>query len=161
MVYWFSKQGFGQSDGIEYSKDLVVCAKSNMNILKKECSIINVDATEYQGYSDYNYFYFANPFGKETMRLVIRKIEESYRENPRKMVIIYYNPLCHKEIIESGFFRLEYSNENNIYRKITGRVVNVYSNFERITERQQPAGEKSDEEKYLRLFGRKSERGAE
>ncbi len=128
MVYYFSKKGFGRSDGIEFSKELVSCARNNMKILKKKCSIINADAVKFCNYSSYNYFYLFNPFGKETMSLVIHKIEESYKDNPRKIIIIYHNPLCHIQIIESGFFHLKYSDNNNIYRKITGRVCNIYEN---------------------------------
>ena len=127
MVYWFSKMGFGKSDGLEYSKELVRCAEKNMKILKRDCKIIHADAALFDGYSNYNYYYFANPFGKETMRSVIDKIEESYNKKPRKIIIIYHNPLCHNTIIESGFFHLVCSNKN-LYRKITGRVENVYSN---------------------------------
>ena len=127
MVFFFHKLGFGKSDGIDFSKKLVDCARYNMKILKTECSIINADAIDFCGYANYNYFYLGNPFGKQTMHLVMDKIEESFRKKPRKITIIYYNPLCHEEIVESGFFHMVYSDEN-FYRRVTGRIINIYSN---------------------------------
>lgn len=127
MVFYFDKLGFGKSDGIEFSGELVACAKKNMQILGRKSNIINADAMNFNNYCDYNYFYFGNPFGAETMKAVISKIEHSYKQKPRKIIIIYYNPLCHTQIIESGFFHLKCTDEN-IYRRITGRIYNIYSN---------------------------------
>ncbi len=127
MVLYFERLGFGRSDGLEFSEELVACAKNNMQILKSEGKIINADATEFDDYYNYNYFYFFNPFGEEIMRVVMSKIEKSYVQKPRKITIIYCNPCCHEQIIESGFFSLKYSDEN-IFRKITGRVYHIYEN---------------------------------
>lgn len=127
MVFYFDKLGFGRSDGLEYSKALADCAERNMKILKRNCSIIHGDAISFEGYKDYNYFYLANPFGKETMRRVMQKIEDSYEANPRKITIIYYNPLCHEQVVQSGFFHLRRS-DRNMYRKLTGRICNIYTN---------------------------------
>ncbi len=127
MVFYFDKLGFGRSDGIEYSKALADCAERNMKILKRNCSIIHGDAISFEGYKDYNYFYLYNPFGKETMRRVMQKIEDSYEANPRKITIIYYNPLCHEQVVQSGFFHLRRS-DRNMYRKLAGRICNIYTN---------------------------------
>lgn len=127
MVFYFDKLGFGRSDGLEYSKALADCAERNMKILKRNCSIIHGDAISFEGYKDYNYFYLANPFGKETMRRVMQKIEDSYEANPRKITIIYYNPLCHEQVVQSGFFHLRRS-DRNMYRKLAGRICNIYTN---------------------------------
>ena len=134
MVFYFSRLGFGKSDGIELSTELVCCAEKNMKILNRNSVIINIDATEFDGYGEYNYFYFFNPFGKEIMRLVMDRIKESCVYNPRKVTIIYCNPLCHQQIVESGFY-LKYSDQNIlnkilIYRRVTGRITNIYSNVE-------------------------------
>lgn len=127
MVFYFEQLGFGRSDGLEFSKELVSCARKNMQILKKKCKIIHADATAFDEYYNYNYFYLFNPFDENIMHAVMLKIEESYLQKPRKITIIYSNPRCHDQIIESGFFHLKHSDEN-IYRKITGRVYNIYEN---------------------------------
>lgn len=127
MVNYFDELGFGKSDGLEFSEELVQCARNNMRLLDKNNHIIHGDATGFDRYNNYNYFYFYNPFGEETMRLVIQKIEESCRKNPRRVTIIYFNPLCHEQIIESSYFHLQCS-DNNFYRRITKRITNIYVN---------------------------------
>ena len=127
MVFYFDRSGFGRSDGIEYSKELADCAKRNLKRLNRNCRIMHGDAVRFEGYKDYNYFYLYNPFGAATMRLVMQKIEESHAINPRKITIIYYHPLCHEQVVQSGFFHLRWSDQNR-YRKLTGRICNIYSN---------------------------------
>lgn len=127
MVFYFDRLGFGRSDGLEFSKELAACARNNMQILRRKSKIINADAKEFDDYCSYNYFYLFNPFDAETMRAVMLKIEKSYEQKPRKITIIYCNPCCHQQIIESGFFSLKYSDEN-FYRRITGRVYHIYEN---------------------------------
>lgn len=84
MVFFFHKLGFGKSDGIDFSRKLTGCAKNNMRILKIKCAIINADAIDFYGYDNYNFFCLGNPFGKQTMHMVMNKIEESYQKKPRK-----------------------------------------------------------------------------
>ena len=55
-----------------------------MRILKIKCAIINADAIDFYGYDNYNFFCLGNPFGKQTMHMVMNKIEESYQKKPRK-----------------------------------------------------------------------------
>lgn len=126
MVFYFSRMGFGRSDGIEYSKELTACAKKNLKLLRIKSDVINIDATKFSGYENYNYFYFYNPFDRETMQCVLEKIQDSYIHKPRKMVIIYCNPLYHTELVKIGF-HLKYSDANR-YRKLTGRITNIYTN---------------------------------
>lgn len=106
-LYWFSKLGFCQADGVEISPVLAQIAKENMKKLKiSSCNVFISDATSFDKYHNYNYFYMFNPFGEETMRSVIEKITESLEKNPRRVTIIYMHPTCDHIILENGLFRL-------------------------------------------------------
>lgn len=43
--------------------------------------------------SDRTIYYMFNPFGPHTMNQVVTNIEKSLRMNPRKVTIIYVNPV--------------------------------------------------------------------
>lgn len=122
----FEKYGFGNVAGIELTKKLFVIATKNMEKLKKgNILIFNTNAVEFQDYGRYNYFYFYNPFMEDIMKLVMAKIENSLLEYPRKIVVIYKNPVCHKVIIEGNVFKKvnEYETELKDIQFYT------YSNF--------------------------------
>lgn len=96
---------FSKIDGIEISEKVSKIASKNMTILKADrVKIFNIDATEFDQYGHYNYYYLFNPFPSEVMRSVIIKIEETLLSASRKITIIYNNPICHSDIIKNGIF---------------------------------------------------------
>lgn len=99
--YPFSKVG-----GVEYTKDLCDICSRNLNILKLQdrISVFNCDAKEFNGYADYDIFYFCNPFDETILDQVARKIWETHLSKPCKLY--YLNP--HQEerqkaILNAGF----------------------------------------------------------
>jgi len=100
-----SKYPFGKITGVEIAPDLVAIAKSNIRKLNiKNIEIWCCDAAEFKQLNEYNYFYFFDPFPCNVMQDVMRNIEQSILEQPRKVIIIYLNPLCHDLIVSKSTF---------------------------------------------------------
>ena len=99
-----SKYPFMKITGVEIDPALVEIAESNIRKLKiRNVDIVCSDAAEFKELDEYNFFYFFDPFPCNVMRDVMSNIEQSIRERPRKVTIIYLNPLCH-DLIESGIY---------------------------------------------------------
>ena len=96
-----SKYPFGKITGVEIAPELVQIAESNIRKLKiRNVDVVCSDAAEFKELDEYNYFYFFDPFPCSVMQDVIANIEQSIQRKPRKVTIIYLNPLCH-DLIES------------------------------------------------------------
>jgi hypothetical protein len=86
---------FFRVDGVEISPQLVEIAQSNfkkLNISVDRYKIFLMDATRFQEFDLYNYFYFYSPFSSELMKDVAENILLSVKRKPRKILIIYTNP---------------------------------------------------------------------
>lgn len=108
MLKFFSDFGFGRVDGLEYSEPIVEIAKKNMSTLGlNKCHIYCGDAREFDHYDDYNYIYMYNPFHEQIMEPCIDKIIESAKKNPRKIVLLYFNPKHADILLSKGFKEFE------------------------------------------------------
>ncbi|MFN7912492.1 MAG: class I SAM-dependent methyltransferase [Bacteroidota bacterium] len=122
----FNKYGFKNVAGIELTVKLYNIAKSNISKLKLDnIKIYNENAIEFDYYEKYNYFYLYNPFHSEVMRPVIDKIESTLITQPRNIIIIYKNPVCHDEIIKNKIFELK----REFPTEIKGISFYIYANF--------------------------------
>lgn len=95
------KEPFGRIAGIEYVPELAEIARQNFNRLGL-CNRVKVyvgDAIKFRHYSDYNVFYFFNPFDEEIMYKVIERIVVECKE---KIWVILHNPVCASIIEEYG-----------------------------------------------------------
>jgi SAM-dependent methyltransferase len=114
---------FNNIDGIEIVKQHAEVAKTNFKKLGiQNVQIFNEDATQFNGYNKYNYFYMYNPFPRIVMQLVISRILEQTSVG-RKITIIYNNPVCHEVLISAGL------NIIKVYPDQWGNGINVYSNI--------------------------------
>jgi SAM-dependent methyltransferase len=114
MIFLMSKFSFRKVDGVEISEKLCIIAKNNLKKLKvQNAEIFNSDAKLFDKIDDYNYIYFFNPFSAKVMKDVMKNIEKSLHNVPRALTIIYFNPVCHKEIMESGIF-INFKNRWNV-----------------------------------------------
>ena len=106
--------GFKKVTGIDFSKELCDAAKKNLAITQQNIpalsyEIINNDAFYFKIPSDVDCIFFFNPFDETIMSGVTNNIAASLQQHPRKMYIIYVNPL-HKELfIMAGFKETWYS----------------------------------------------------
>ncbi len=94
--------------GIDLSKELCNAAKKNLALTKKTISgidsvIINNDAFYFEIADDVDCIFLFNPFDETIMSGVVENILESLQAHPRKVSIIYVNPL-HKEYLINARF---------------------------------------------------------
>lgn len=102
-----SKFPFSKIDGIELSEHIVAIANKNIRTLNiKRITIFNQNATVFGRFTDYNYVYLYNPFPSQIMQKVLKNILDSLQQNPRKFVIIYDNPTCNEDILNTGIFNI-------------------------------------------------------
>lgn len=101
-----SRYPFGRIAGIEIDEKLVKTAKKNFRILDLEdrIHVYCSDALEFEHYDAFNVFYFFNPFDKEIMSGVIKRIRDS-RGRYQEYYIILHNPVC-AEVVENDDGRL-------------------------------------------------------
>lgn len=98
----FRRYDFKKIHGIEISKEISKIAQRNFSILKDgRIGVFNCDATEFQYYSNYNLFYFANPFPASVMETVISRLAAQVKDND--VGVVYYNPTCADVLKAHGF----------------------------------------------------------
>ena len=117
----FSKYPFGRISGVEYSQLLNKISYNNLKKLKiKNVDLICMDATKFEGYSDFNYFYFYNPFPVSTFKKVLNTIIKGNANNEKTIFIIYKNPTCHDLIVKSKYFEFikGYRNKNKVFPQL-------------------------------------------
>ena len=107
--------------GVEFSPALVQIARQNVRKFHRDsqqCRDIEpvcVDALEYPLPEGPGVYYFYNPFDREIMERMIARIEQSYRERPREIYILYANPMvgelwdrasCFRKVTANGDYAI-------------------------------------------------------
>jgi SAM-dependent methyltransferase len=99
-----AKWPFERVDGIEISPAMIQIAQRNLEKLGRvRGAIMQRDAAEFQDLDTYTYYYMYNPFTELVMRPLLENIRASVRRAPRKVTIVYKNPVCHNLLISAGF----------------------------------------------------------
>lgn len=81
--------------GVEFDKKLTAVAKKNLKQLKIKhppIEITEADAGSYQ-FKNETIIFLYHPFGQKTLKKVLKNIKKSLIKNPRKIKIIYNNPV--------------------------------------------------------------------
>lgn len=104
--------GFKRITGIDFSMRLCIEAEANVEKISKlfpgtEFEVICDDAALYQIRNYQNCFFFFNPFDEVVLLKVVKNILASLKAFPRKIYVIYLNPV-HQEIFLSAGFEEEY-----------------------------------------------------
>lgn len=98
----FSRCPIKKCIGIEIDQALAQVAEQNAASLRGSVAPIEV-RVQNAGDTDYGsgtiYFLF-NPFGAATLTAVLAKIKESLDKQPRKICVVYYNPL-HQDLLRT------------------------------------------------------------
>jgi Histone methylation protein DOT1 len=97
--------------GIELTEELNEIARENLarsrsRLRCRDVELITGDATQVPIPSDMTFAYFFNPFVGETFRTVLDNICRSLDELPRRLTLIYANPVERATVEENGRFRL-------------------------------------------------------
>lgn len=83
--------------GLEFDRDIYEKACLNLErakipaAYKRGIHLVCEDARNYR-IQDEDCFYFFNPFADEILQIVLRRIRESYYENPRQLFLFFYYP---------------------------------------------------------------------
>jgi SAM-dependent methyltransferase len=104
-----AQHGAKKVSGIDFSKAFCMAAEKNMAAVSKknpglQYTVINNDAFYYDIPPDVDVIFLFNPFDEVILDGVVERILESYEAMPRKMTIIYINPL-HKEVFTDAGFK--------------------------------------------------------
>jgi ribosomal protein L11 methylase PrmA len=104
-----SYYGFNTLTGIDFSKELCIEARKTIGTVQQKFpekiyNIIYANAAEYEIGESANVFFFFNPFNEKVMLAVVKNILLSINKKPRKIYIIYLNPV-HKGIFMSAGFK--------------------------------------------------------
>jgi predicted RNA methylase len=92
----FARTRLRKCVGIEISEELASIAKRNARSLRGRRASIEVrvgDAAE-ADYSVGTIFWIYNPFGERTMHAVLSRLGQSLSTSPRRIQIVYVNPVC-------------------------------------------------------------------
>jgi SAM-dependent methyltransferase len=85
--------------GLELSTELADMARSNLGkqmLGSLRVEVSNIAAQEFD-FSRGNIFYLYNPFGPDSFRAVLSRLEHGLREHPRPVRIAYVRP-CHEDV---------------------------------------------------------------
>ncbi|MGC8659673.1 MAG: class I SAM-dependent methyltransferase [Desulfomonilaceae bacterium] len=103
----FSRFSFKSIDGVDVSQELLLIARSNLSKLGVEkTTLFCSDAATFTDLQKYRFIYMFNPFPTSVMSHVVVNINESVAKYPRKLTIIYRNPVCHDIIVSNSDFRV-------------------------------------------------------
>ncbi len=100
--------GVKKVSGIDFSKEFCATATKNLLITQEKLEnlqfkIYNNDAFYFEIAQDVDCIFMFNPFDDLIMSGVIENIETSLEENPRKMTIVYFNPMQKHLFLQEGY----------------------------------------------------------
>lgn len=101
--------------GVDFSEQLCKACEENLKRHGKtsnyfiECK----DAVAYELRDQVNIIYFCNPFNNVLLEKILKKIKASLDRKPRKMIIIYFNPVYESMFYDIGFQRAERISQRN------------------------------------------------
>ena len=94
VCFYLSYQTRCRSVGMEYDERIFSAAESNSEhaVSGRRVSFELTGAEEYAVPTDVGRCYFFNPFSVEILQKVLARIYESYYENPREILLMFYYP---------------------------------------------------------------------
>ena len=100
---------FQECLGVEYAPDLHEVAVKNIASFrsdKQRCMTLRAycgDAAAFTLPASPLVLFFAHPFGGAVLDQFLQGVLRSLDETPRKMFVIYYDPICGEKFVEAGF----------------------------------------------------------
>lgn len=102
-----AKYPFRRVDGVEIAPNLARIATQNLKRLRiAKAEVFCRDAAEFDDLDSYNFFYMYNPFPAAVMRRVVENMRASIERSPRKVIVIYKNPVFAECLGQFGFTKL-------------------------------------------------------
>lgn len=122
---------FSHVHGIEVSPQIAAIARHNFGKLRIPDERVGVDiadAREFEGLDEFNYLYLYNPFPDQVFEPFLGRVTASLSRRPRNLTIIYNNPVCHDQVMSTGFFQkvlelpAEWNNTILVYKSLSSRL---------------------------------------
>jgi len=133
VLNYASRLGFGKVSGIEIDPGLVEIARRNIDRLHlgDRVEIIQSDATKYDGYGKYSFFFLFNPFDSEIYETVIARILQCVcrTSSERTVWLLCYGASSDISIRRSDLFDL-YRDETCPHR---GNSVRIWKSRKRLS----------------------------
>ncbi len=116
-------QGFNNVNGVEFSKSFCIHARKNLEIIKQSKPLLKYDialndAFYYEIPREVDCIFFFNPFDEIIMSGVAENISISLANSPRKMIIVYLNPLHKDYFTAHGFVEIFHTKKMNYLEAI-------------------------------------------
>jgi 16S rRNA G966 N2-methylase RsmD len=94
--------------GVEQSERLHRIAEENLRrargrLRSREVELVLADASEYELPDDVTIVYFSNPFTGRIFASVLEGVVRSLERRPRRLRIIYFNPVEERMLLDAGF----------------------------------------------------------
>jgi SAM-dependent methyltransferase len=118
VMLTMAKYPFSRIDGIELSPKLALQARKFLGRARvRNTNVFCCDAAEFKHYDPYTVMYMYNPFPEVVLRDVVTNIRSSLERRPRKLTIIYYNPVHENVLLDAGFATVKvFDHSYQIYR---------------------------------------------
>jgi SAM-dependent methyltransferase len=103
--------GFRKVKGVEFARELCKIARENVRKYKAAgkiavpCEVIETDAAAYKVAPEDTVFYLFNPFDETVFREIMTKIEVSSKQHPRRILLLYNNPVHGNYFDQEGGFK--------------------------------------------------------
>ena len=127
---------FKECLGVEYAPDLHEVAVRNIAAFRSDTQRCNViksychDAATFTLPEAPLVLFFAHPFGDAVLEKFLQSLQRSLRENPRKVYVIYYDPICNDQFVNAGFSEIGSHNlaRFNTFHNRLGKEFIIYDN---------------------------------
>jgi tRNA A58 N-methylase Trm61 len=107
-MHEFLRMPFAEVADVEISEPVAEIARENFRKLGLAPPTIQVEnALEFTDYDRFTHIYLYNPFPAPIIAAVIANLQASLARAPRKLTVIYYNPLHTDALVASGTFHLK------------------------------------------------------
>lgn len=110
VVFQAARYPFKRVIGVELSAQLHGLAEENISrnrgrLRCEDVDLVNSDVLHYEIPDDVTFVFFANPFTGPIFASVVDRLLESFDRRPRRMYIIYRNPVEHDYLLSTGRVR--------------------------------------------------------
>jgi SAM-dependent methyltransferase len=112
--------GFKKITGIDFSEKFCEAATKNFALTQSKtkhttCIIVHKNILDYAIPNDVSCIFLFNPFDDEVMKVVVENITISLQQQPRKVYIVYVNPLYKYFFTHAGFAEIFYSKQKKYF----------------------------------------------
>lgn len=97
-----AEHGYGRVVGVELDPTLADDAARNVRAYESSTpertgiiEVVGADAARYEFPAEPTVLFLFNPFGEDTLRAVVDRIEQSLAQHSRPFVVAYFNPMHH------------------------------------------------------------------